>query len=363
MNEDSQPQLQLPVDLRCKQVKNHLPDYLEGDLSLDDRASVDEHIGQCADCAIEVHEMEETILLLRGLPEPETPPMIAANVMRRIRSGEADPGFWARVGRGFASVFEPSFVLPASAMAVAALAVVTLQDPSRLGIPAFQNAETSGAGIAGAVVAPLRSDSAGGRLLLPADAETGGARKFVQIPLTRMSAEPRRDVVVASPFTQGFVVQGGGGAPSNFRAPMMAGGAPPAFFAERPAPLIERPSPGTRVPRSGFVGAVPVAGPVPVGALEAVRSKRGRSVSSEAISAGGEDARDGWIAIGLQRPTEFARFLNAKTLAEQELWVERLAERAESRGLLVELVGALDSSGDAAAGVLAGDFRAARNSR
>ena len=361
MNEDSQTRL--PVDLRCKQVKNHLPDYLEGDLSLDDRASVDEHVGQCADCAIEVHEMEETILLLRGLPEPETPPMIAANVMRRIRSGETEPGFWARVARGFASVFEPSFVLPASAMAVAALVVITLQDPSRLGIPAFQNAETSGVGIAGAVAAPLRSDSAGGSLLRSADAETGGARKFVQIPLTRMSAEPRRDVVVASPFTQGFVVQGGGGAPSNFRAPMMAGGAPPALLAERPASLIERPSSGTRVPRSGFVGAVSVAGPVPVSALEAVRSKRGGSVSLEAISSGGEDARDGWIAIGLQRPTEFARFLNGKTLAEQELWVERLAKRAEARGLLVELVGALDSSGDAAAGVIAGDFRAARNSR
>ena len=361
MNEDSQtPQ---PVELRCKQVKNHLPDYLEGDLSLDDRASVDEHIGQCADCAIEVHEMEETVLLLRGLPEPETPPMIAANVMRRIRSGETERGFWARVGRGFASVFEPSFVLPASAAAVAALAVVTLQSPSQLGVPAFQNAETSGAGIAGAVVAPLRSDSAGGRLPLSADAETGGARNFVQTPLTQISAETRRDVVVASPFTRGFVVQGEGDAPSNFRTPVMAGGAPPAFFAERPAPLIERPSSGTRVPRSGFAGAVPVAGPVPVGALEAVRSKRGGSVLSEAVSSGGEDARDGWIAIGLQRPTEFARFLNAKTLAEQELWVERLAQRAEARGLLVELVGALDSSGDAAAGVLAGDFRAARKSR
>ena len=361
MNEDSQrPQ---PVELRCKQVKNHLPDYLEGDLSLDDRASVDEHIGQCADCAIEVHEMEETVLLLRGLPEPEIPPMIAANVMRRIRSGETERGFWARVGRGFASVLEPSFVLPASAMAVAALAVVTLQSPSQLGIPVFQNAETSGAGIAGAVVAPLRSDSAGGRLPLSAAAETGGARNFVQIPLTQISAETRRDVVVASPLTRGFVVQGEGDAPSNFRTPMMAGGAPPAFFAERPTPLIERPSSGTRVPRSGFAGAVPVAGPVPVGALEAVRSKRGGSVSSEAVSSGGEDARDGWIAIGLQRPTEFARFLNAKTLAEQELWVERLAQRAEARGLLVELVGALDSSGDAAAGVLAGDFRAARKSR
>ena len=353
---------QLPADLSCKQVGNHLPDYLEGDLSVDDRAAVDEHIGQCADCAIEVHEMEETILLLRGLPEPETPPMIAANVMRRIRAGETEPGLWARIGRGFASVFEPSFVLPASAMAVAALAVITLQDPSRLGIPALQQAETNGAGIAGTVGTPSQTASQAGRLIPSSGVQPFAARQLLQATQTP-DVEPR-DVVVTSPFTQSFAVQSGGGATLNFRAPVMVGGAPPAFFAERSPKLIERQVPEAAGARSNFSGAVPVAGPVPVAALEAFRSGSGApSASPETISSGAEDARDGWIATGLQRPTEFARFLSAKSLAEQELWVARLAERAEARGLLNELVGTLDASNDAAAGVLARDFRAARSSR
>ena len=47
-----------------------------------------------------------------------------------------------------------------------------------------------------------------------------------------------------------------------------------------------------------------------------------------------------------------------KNLAEQELWVARLSERAEARGLLDELIGALIATEDVAAGVLAEDFLA-----
>ena len=75
-------------------------------------------------------------------------------------------------------------------------------------------------------------------------------------------------------------------------------------------------------------------------------------------SSGGEDPRDVWLARGLDRPVEFARFLGDKTLAEQELWVGRLAERADSRGLLDELVQSLMASGDDAAAWLAKDFSA-----
>ena len=46
------------------------------------------------------------------------------------------------------------------------------------------------------------------------------------------------------------------------------------------------------------------------------------------------------------------------TLAEQELWVERLADRAESRGLLDELVQALEVAPTEVAGLLAADFEA-----
>jgi hypothetical protein len=72
------------------------------------------------------------------------------------------------------------------------------------------------------------------------------------------------------------------------------------------------------------------------------------------------DVRDQWLAAGLERPLEFARFLSAKSLAEQELWVGRLAARAKERGLLPELTRMLDSTGEQSARLLAEDFRAER---
>ena len=108
-------------------IKKHLAAYLEGELPIDDRALVDAHLDACDLCAGEVEEMLQTIRLLRTLPEPEIPPMITANVMRRIRSGESQLGFFGRIARVFGAVFEPAFVLPASAIAAAALVVTVVQ--------------------------------------------------------------------------------------------------------------------------------------------------------------------------------------------------------------------------------------------
>ncbi len=113
-------------------VKRNLADYLEGDLDLETRAVVDSHLAHCETCARHVREMQQTIQLLRRLPEPETPPMIAADVMRRIRAGETRPGFFERLHGRLVAILEPSFVLPASAMAAAALVVVVLQSPDSL---------------------------------------------------------------------------------------------------------------------------------------------------------------------------------------------------------------------------------------
>ena len=60
--------------MNCTDVKKSLPDYLEGDLSLEARARVDTHLDDCEACIVEVAELEQTILLLRSMPAPETPP-------------------------------------------------------------------------------------------------------------------------------------------------------------------------------------------------------------------------------------------------------------------------------------------------
>ena len=69
--------------------------------------------------------------------------------------------------------------------------------------------------------------------------------------------------------------------------------------------------------------------------------------------SGGEDPRDVWLARALENPVEFAQYIARHNLAEQELWVERLSERALSRGLLTELVDG-PARGGKREGVLAG---------
>ncbi|MEE8167024.1 MAG: anti-sigma factor, partial [Myxococcota bacterium] len=184
-------------------VKHHLADYLEGDLPLDERARVDAHLDGCPECAQEVNEMLQTIRLLHLLPEPETPPMIAANVMRRIRAGETEPGWFERIGRALGSVLEPSFVLPASAIAVAALVVMVVQEPdfvSRLSIAGPRAVEGQvekffdrGEAESGVAAKRFESEMAGLDLDL---AQTFGASIVQQPP---QSAEPRTRISIEIP--------------------------------------------------------------------------------------------------------------------------------------------------------------------
>jgi hypothetical protein len=101
-------------------------------------------------------------------------------------------------------------------------------------------------------------------------------------------------------------------------------------------------------------------------ALEArFSSTRSESTSSADSSTGapsgstGVDKRDEWIARAIEDPRGFARFIASQNLAEQELWVARLSERAQARGLLEDLVTRMRNSGEATAIVLAEDFAAA----
>ena len=311
-------------------VKKSLADYLEGDLSLEDRALVDAHLDGCEECALEVAELEQTILILRSMPEPETPPMIAANVMRRIRAGETEPSFFERIRRGVTSVLEPSFMLPASAVAAAALVVVAIQDPGRFGLDDFRTPTAEGVG----------------EPVVALEAST-------PIPMTVMStARANRDSATAAARarTRDPVQLFRGAPPAERSGNLFAGAAPPpAFVLDATPRTVPR---GTIDVRNQ---AVPVAAPIPPGMIP-LRGDAGTDRAFDAVHTAGEDPRDAWIALGLDRPADFARFLAGKTLAEQELWVERLADRAESRGLLDELVQALEAAPTEVAGLLAADF-------
>ena len=322
-----------------RDVKKHLADYLEGDLGLAERALVDAHLDRCEDCAREVLEMQQTIRLLQMMPEPETPPMIAANVMRRIRSGESEPGFLNAWIRRITSVFEPSFVLPASAVAAAALVVAVLPHSNAPELSALWSADQSDGAPAARIAQPI----------VP---EAQRARGFLEDRTGRSSLRTR----MAGTMTPPNVAISG--AEGIFADPLLVPTLSSSPGAERsrvarPGRGVLMPPPANGVPdRWPMGGLVSGLGGARVVSQSLAPRSTGRSASS------GEDPRDAWLARGLDRPIEFARFLGEKTLAEQELWVSRLADRAESRGLLDELVLALMASGDDAAAWLAKDFSA-----
>lgn len=367
-------------------LTEHLADYLEGDLALDKRALVDAHLDSCEICAQEVREMQQTIRLLRALPEPEVPPMIAANVMRRIRAGETRPSLFERVQRMFGGVLEPSFVLPVSAVAVAALVVAVIQgggplSPSLVaeegGAPAvvMEDEDVDAAALSaeaepGAQIAARDVDRTFGASAV----EEAGEASRVQARVNPSRESAAAAAVAASapmPAEAPSVDWSDGRAEAEATLAARDPMADLPWGSARPRPAN---SPSRRT--ESFFGngglaqgfASDVSGPATgfatrssgdgATAVPVTLSRRAAGDPELAADAGGEDPRDVWLARALEHPAEFARYIARHNLAEQELWIERLAERAASRGLLAELVEALRSSGDEKASWLADDFAA-----
>ena len=382
------------------EVKNHLADYLEGDIDLGDRALVDAHLDDCADCAQEVSEMQQTIGLLRRLPEPEQPPMVAANVMRRIRAGETQPGIFERIGRVLGGIFEPTFVLPASAVAAAAFVVVVVQEPGGLS-GLLENASGQGGGAiatdraanpsaTAAVPTPLSMAATGTSFAAGQNGAQNAGQSATQAQLSesRSYGAPAAQDFLAAPNAAArprvYSDVGIDSGLRNARAEAFPAGATRTETRVRTRIQVDRegrpiativgrsqgsgtralsPNPGFPIRGNGLTGgAVQAAGSVSglkaqTGLkAQAAPTARGASVSDS--SSGGEDVRDLWLERGLEDPVGFANFIAERNLAEQELWVARLSERASERGMLAGLLTALRASGDETAAWVADDFAA-----
>jgi hypothetical protein len=112
--------------VNCARVRSHLGDHLEGDLDLQSRTRVDEHLGRCANCAREISELRSTVGLLRSLPAPQPPAELASEVMRRIGAGEGRTRQSPAVIRG---LFGPR-VAAALAAGLAGFAIFTSVETS-----------------------------------------------------------------------------------------------------------------------------------------------------------------------------------------------------------------------------------------
>ena len=393
-------------------IKKHLAAYLEGELPIDDRALVDAHLDACDLCAGEVEEMLQTIRLLRTLPEPEIPPMITANVMRRIRSGESQLGFFGRIARALGAVFEPAFVLPASAIAAAALVVTVVQglgvaptttpedaarDPRNEGRTSIGRTESSVASMPSSIAATRRGERARASRGYGASGSSNGMdivarveRRATQADQTLQigRGQPRPPTAAGSgtririrfeglrlaeestsESSTSLVPQ----ASISFGGPILTSRVPQmwttdlskrtsgnALHAATPGRLVvaERSGAGDFMARSWVWPQTFTQGDYLTGTGSSTDSSTGSSGGLTSARASERDPRDAWLALGFEDPAEFARYIAGRNLAEQELWAGRLSERAEERGLLGEFLQALRDSGDPTAIWVADDFSA-----
>jgi hypothetical protein len=139
------------------EVRARLSEYLDRDLTNEERARVGAHLESCTDCDRELNELRETVSLLRRLPEPTLPAGISEAVMLRIARGE---GREARVRTLFRRVAEPRFAAPLAA-GLAGLFFL-FQSPEGNVTPPSASAHGNGANTSALDVATIFQDANGG---------------------------------------------------------------------------------------------------------------------------------------------------------------------------------------------------------
>lgn len=111
------------------EVRRRMGEYLQGDLSLAQRALFDAHLDGCQECEADLRALRETVQLLRDLPTPEVPPHLADRVVARIADGEGRARWWD-VPLAFWDWIDPARYLPplAGAALTAAVVIVGVRD-------------------------------------------------------------------------------------------------------------------------------------------------------------------------------------------------------------------------------------------
>lgn len=331
-------------------VQRQMADYLEGDLPLPRRALFDAHLDGCDECRHEIDAMRRTVALLRDLPDPEPPPTFAADVMRRVRTGEGQAPWWSRAAAFLTDTLLPRIAVPATAVA-AGLAVAVVSGEIDLTLPGVDFnvggqpvTHEAAAERLRAAPPPVTSKAAAGPVERVAGLLTPPSRS-VRVPLTP-SAVPRPRLELRTDLSHFQLRTGtrqreshgisvlGSGAPTPPTALASAGTA--LTTSERTPPvMIDLDRRSFRSPTRGFAAASATGGDTDGGLTEA-GSTRDRQVST----------LDPRIELLVQQPQAFEKYFAAQSGAARDLWVASLAQRIVERGLQDEVQQALRRTGD-----------------
>ena len=350
-------------------IQSRMASYLEGELSLDARALFDAHLDQCEVCSQELAEMRETVRLLRNLPTPEPPPDFVTQVMQRIEAGDGQPGWFGRLLDSLGQLLVPRFVIPATAVAAGLTLTLT-----------FDQLDLPGLDLRTRVAQPEVAGIRGAEARLPAaNRLTTGSQQVAQRPppvrvarvetLHRMSPTPplrSRSQSGAGPFL--YRVN------NHQLGPMRRQAGEPAFasrvFAMNRAPQQIGPYLGASAAPSIALGTGPLRatpqqapGTASSGRLVPVAVSHFDPLAAvdDALTPAQRRTRelDARLRFLTRDPTGFAQQQARSSLAERELWMRQIAERATELEDVARVISALTGSGDPAGVGLVREFEVA----
>jgi len=280
--------------------------YLDGSLSPRERARLEEQLRADPEAAREARELRRVGALLRELPDPEPPSGLADAALRRLRAERERPGPWAAFARWWSERGPMPLAGPAVAFAAAGLVLWMGRAPEPAPTAPAQVARAPGSA-ARELPAPARSEAA--------------------LPPLRISPLAEEDPL----------------------PPRRAGGWQPPAIAGAPASretgsLVTAPRGGAGI---GLVTTPTGPSHAPAGLPSAEKRARGNA------------ELDRRLQLAVRDPLALAELLRGDSLAAQEHWLRRLAERAVETEMGSPVLEALRRSGDWRVHELAGPFATA----
>lgn len=107
--------------MECSEIQEKLSAYIEGIISPEEKAVIDEHLKACQKCNESLADLKKTLEYVQNLEEIEPPPWLTQKVMASVRlEAEAKRGIFQRL-------FHPLHIkLPIEALATILIAVATI---------------------------------------------------------------------------------------------------------------------------------------------------------------------------------------------------------------------------------------------
>lgn len=93
------------IKINCARAEELMGEYIDGDLSHENKADLEAHISSCEHCKSDFEKLEKTVSLLRGAAQ-EPPAELYGSVMEKIKAEKKSrTALWRKIGTAVAAAF------------------------------------------------------------------------------------------------------------------------------------------------------------------------------------------------------------------------------------------------------------------